>query len=72
MQRFCEGVVAWKALRHPNVLPLLGVTITENRFAMVSDWMVNGNIKEFVKSNVDADRLKLVRFSSRVLTLTHH
>ena len=72
MQRFCEGVVAWKALRHPNVLPLLGVTITEDRFAMVSDWMVNGNIKEFVKSNVDADRLKLVRFLSRVLTLTRH
>ena len=62
--------MAWKALRHPNVLPLLGATMAEGRFVMVSDWMVNGNIKEFVQSNADADRLKLVRFSSRVLTFT--
>ena len=26
-QRFCREVVTWKTLRHPNVLPLLGVTM---------------------------------------------
>jgi hypothetical protein len=31
---------------------------------MVSDWMVNGNIREFVRANIDADRLELVRFHS--------
>ena len=62
----------WNALHHPNVLPLLGVTMTEGRFVMVSDWMVNGNINQFVKSNIDADWLKLVRFSSRILTFTRH
>jgi hypothetical protein len=64
--------VAWKGLRHPNVLPLLGVTITETRFVMVSEWMVNGNINEFVKANIGADRLELVRFLSRILTTTRH
>jgi hypothetical protein len=54
--------VEWKSLRHPNVLPLLGVTMTEIWPVMVSDWMVNGNINEFVKANVNADRLELVRF----------
>jgi hypothetical protein len=72
MQRFCKEIVEWNALHHPNVLPLLGVTMTESRFVMVSNWMVNGNINQFVKSNVDADRLELVRFSSRILTFTRH
>ena len=72
IQRFCEEVVAWKALRHPNVLPLLGATMTEGRFVMVSEWMVKGDIKEFVKANANADPLELVCFSLRVLTLTSH
>ena len=52
--------MTWNALRHPNVLPLLGVTMTEGRFVMVSEWMVKGNINEFVKANPNADRLGLV------------
>jgi hypothetical protein len=60
--------VGWKSLRHPNVLPLLGAAKDETHFAMVSEWMVHGNIIEFVKVNVDADRLELVCFSFRALT----
>ena len=50
----------WRALRHPNVLPMLGVTATEPPFAMVSEWMTNGDINEFVKTHPEADRFKLV------------
>ena len=60
LQGFCKEVVAWSALRHPNVLPLLGATMTGTRFAMVSEWMTDGNINEFVESHPDADRLGLV------------
>jgi serine/threonine protein kinase len=59
-QGFCREVVAWKHLRHPNILPLLGVTVSENRFAMVSEWMDNGNINEFVRKDYDANRTALV------------
>ena len=59
-QRFCKEVVVWKALQHPNVLPLIGVTMSETRFAMISDWMANGNITSFVKAHPDANRLELV------------
>ena len=34
--------------------------MTETHFAMVSEWMANGNIKEFVKAHPDEDRLALV------------
>jgi hypothetical protein len=52
--------VTWKSLLHPNVLPLMGVTMTETQFAMISEWMVHGNINDFVKAHPDADRLGLV------------
>jgi len=50
----------WKALNHPNVLPLLGVTMDDNHFAMVSEWMVKGNINEYIQTNNDANRFELV------------
>ena len=57
---FCKEVLVWSALRHPNVLPLLGVTMDGPRFGMVSEWMESGNINEFVKTHPEADRLGLV------------
>jgi serine/threonine protein kinase len=60
LQRFCREAVAWKHLRHPNVLPLLGVTIREHRFAMVSVWMEHGNINEFFGRDRDVNRTELV------------
>jgi len=70
-QTFCKEVVTWKSLHHPNVLPLLGVTMGERLFAMVSEWMVNGNIVEFVKAHREANRFKLVGSRSRT-DPTHH
>ena len=61
--------MTWKTLRHPNVLPLLGVAMTEDpcRLVMVSKWMEVGNINTFVKAHPDVNRLKLVRLSFGVL-----
>ena len=59
--------MAWSALRHPNVLPLLGATMTGTRFVMVSEWMENGNINEFLGVHPDADRLGLVGFPFEAL-----
>lgn len=61
-QRLCKEVITWKWLRHPNILPLLGV-VTVNRFRMVSEWMPNGNINEFVKDRPNANLQQLVCFS---------
>ena len=61
--------MTWRALNHPNVLPFLGVEITENKLAMVSEWMQRGNVREFIKAEPTVDRLGLVRFSLKFLTL---
>jgi hypothetical protein len=68
-QGFCKEVMRWKGLRHPNVLPLLGVTMIKNQLVTVSEWMVNGNINEFVKRRASVDRLELVCFLVTVHTL---
>ena len=60
MQRFCKEVITWKSLRHPNVLPLLGVTMAGNQLAMVSEWMTNGNINQFVSTHRNVNRFDLV------------
>jgi serine/threonine protein kinase len=54
--------VTWKTLWHPNILSLIGVMMSETQFAMVSDWMGNGNLSDFVKAHPDVNRLELVRF----------
>ena len=64
--------MTWKTLRHPNVLPLIGATMTEAQFAMISEWMANGNINDFVKAHPDADRLRLVWFPSKVPPSSPH
>ena len=60
VQRFCKEAVMWRYLQHPNVLSLIGVVMSSNQFAMVSDWMVNGNINEYIQAHPDANRFKLV------------
>ena len=56
----------WSTLRHPNVLRLVGVTMMGERSVMVSEWMDNGDIIQFLRKKKDANRLQLVFLLSRV------
>ena len=49
-------------LSHPNVLRLVGVQgdMEKGQFVTVSEWMVHGNIVEYIKKN-HTNRLELVR-----------
>ena len=51
----------WRFLRHPNILSLIGASISETQFAMASEWMPNGNINQFIKAHPEVNRLGLVR-----------
>jgi len=48
----------WKHLTHPNILPLLGITITP--LQLISDWMPGGDLPGYLERQADADRLRLV------------
>ena len=62
LQQFCKEVVLWSTLSHQNILKLVGVQDDARRrqFSIVSEWMLNGNIMDFIENN-HANRLELVR-----------
>ena len=62
-QGLCREVIIWKRLSHPNILPLLGVSVSKNPqyFRIISEWMSNGNVMEYITSNPEVNRLCLVR-----------
>jgi len=49
----------WKQLAHPNIVPLLGVTIEP--FQLILNWMPGGDLPKYIKKNPNVDRLGLVR-----------
>ena len=62
IKQLCREVLIWKRLAHQDVLPLLGVSALEDRqyFRIISEWMPDGNVAEFIKSNPQTNRLRLV------------
>ena len=68
-QNFCREVIVWKRLSHPNILELIGVTMGDGEYTMVSPWMENGNIVEFLRENPEANPLKLVYTTFRFIRL---
>lgn len=48
----------WNRRPHPNILPLLGVS--EREFIMVSEWMENGNISQYVFAHPNVNRPLIV------------
>ncbi|KAF9786165.1 kinase-like domain-containing protein [Thelephora terrestris] len=71
MKRFCKEVFMWRFLQHPNILPLIGTSMSENRFAMVSEWMPNGNINQFTKSHPEVNRPTLLAGVAKGLIYLH-
>jgi len=61
-QRLCREILVWKRLSHQNVLPLLGVSVSKNpqHFRIISEWMPNGSVTEYVGSNPEVNRMRLV------------
>jgi serine/threonine protein kinase len=54
-QKFCREALIWRQLSHPNILAFVGVDRdtfgTTNHLSMVSHWMPNGTLHDFMKSS---------------------
>ncbi|KAF9647138.1 kinase-like protein [Thelephora ganbajun] len=67
-KRLCREIITWKHLSrpdnlsHPNILPLLGVSLSAElgSFRILTEWMPNGNIMRYARSNPAANRLRLL------------
>ena len=59
-QRVLREMEAWRGLKHPNVLPFIGLYEHGSTMYMVSPWMENGVLKEYIQRKPDIDRKGLV------------
>ena len=58
-QRFQREIQSWKAIEHPNILPLHAV-ITKPDRGFVSPLCKHGNVRHYLKSHTLTDKLALV------------
>ncbi|KAG8937997.1 hypothetical protein FRC00_004756 [Tulasnella sp. 408] len=61
-RRFKRQVNIWRTLKHPNILPLLGVCKFEENMPLylISPWMKYENVKRYLVQFPQADKLKLI------------
>lgn len=50
----------WSKAMHKNVQPLSGIIMFQGHLGMVSPWMENGNLRDYIKKNPSTDRYRLV------------
>lgn len=61
-QDFSREVLIWSRLSHPNVLQFLGANKgLFPSFCLISPWMKNGNLRDYIKHHPEHDRLISVR-----------
>ncbi|KAJ7126685.1 kinase-like domain-containing protein, partial [Mycena epipterygia] len=61
LKGFGHEALIWRQLSHPNLLPFYGLYYVENRLCLVSPWMENGHILEFLKNSPsDVNCLSLI------------
>ncbi|KZV93342.1 kinase-like protein [Exidia glandulosa HHB12029] len=57
---FLAEAYMWSQLRHANILPLIATVRYNQAICFVVPWMAGGTCVDFLRTNPDADRLKLL------------
>lgn len=53
-------VKRWQQLNHHNVLPFYGIWENNNSISLVTPWMKNGDITEYLKHDQISNRIRFV------------
>ncbi|KAG8756219.1 hypothetical protein FRC11_005464 [Ceratobasidium sp. 423] len=59
VKRAAHELYVWSKCNHPNVLEVYGVALYRGQIAMVSPWMENGNLSQFLSRQPRVDRCVL-------------
>lgn len=63
LKDFSAEPILWRQLCHPNILPFHGIFYSDSvrsQICLVSPWMEEGNIREYLKKNPTTERMPLV------------
>ncbi|PBK81427.1 kinase-like protein [Armillaria gallica] len=73
IRNFCSEALLWRNLKHPNILPFLGVRrdLFAPSFCLISPWMKNGNIMSFLERNPCHNRLQSITEIARGMAYLH-
>ncbi|KAH7338671.1 kinase-like domain-containing protein [Rhizoctonia solani] len=72
LKRAAREVYYWSRMNHPHVHRLRGVMIfKENCLGMVSEWMENGNLHEYIRKNYHLDRYEMCESIASGLNYMH-
>ncbi|KAG1751323.1 kinase-like domain-containing protein, partial [Suillus paluster] len=75
-KEFSNEAVVWYYVRHRNCLPFYGVYVFDDdsglrTWCLVSPWMAEGHVKDYLQRNPDTDRLPLILDVARGLEYLH-
>lgn len=59
-QRAAREIYAWSHCKHNNILPLVGFARFRNQIAMVSPWMENGPLPQYLQRFPHINRYQMV------------
>ncbi|KAG8944683.1 hypothetical protein FRC04_001647, partial [Tulasnella sp. 424] len=68
--RLAREITTWSTIAHPNVAPILGFAATP-LVSLISPWYEKGNVRDYLKTAPNADRLKLSLDIAKGLAYLH-
>ncbi|CUA74057.1 hypothetical protein RSOLAG22IIIB_10932 [Rhizoctonia solani] len=71
LKRATRELSCWSSYSHDNILPLLGFAVVSEGIAMVSPWIRNGRITDYVAHKPDCNRLELSSQLVRAIAYLH-
>ncbi|KAG8768236.1 hypothetical protein FRC12_005694, partial [Ceratobasidium sp. 428] len=71
LKNAARELYTWSQLEHKNIVQLLGLVEFRGQVAMVSPWMDNGTLLDYIKRNPTADRYHLCLSISEGVTYLH-
>ncbi|KAG8692071.1 hypothetical protein FRC09_011477, partial [Ceratobasidium sp. 395] len=71
LKHAAHEVYAWSKCKHPNVQPLLGLTMFKGHIGMIARWESNGSLPQYLERRADADRCALSSQVAEGLSYLH-
>ncbi|KAG8947062.1 hypothetical protein FRC04_011242 [Tulasnella sp. 424] len=70
LQRFQQEAITWVELNHPNIVSLIGCTLTPS-LSFISPWYQRGNLNRHLKNHSETEKLRLVLGIAKGLEYLH-
>ncbi|KAG8723968.1 hypothetical protein FRC09_000935 [Ceratobasidium sp. 395] len=71
VKRAMRELYVWSKTKHENVQELLGIIMFQGQLGMVSPWMDNGNLEEYIRKYPSVDRYDLCYQVARGVSYLH-